>query len=87
MIKALLIVAASTGNFISYPGFDRPENIIEMTTDKGLILEIVLRCGRKSNGQISSGVMSYSKIERLYCSSRNNCYTSAKKAVAETCNR
>lgn len=87
MIKVFLVIAATTSNFISYPGFNHPENIIEMTTDKGLILEIVLRCGRNSNGQISSGVMSYSKIERLYCSSRNNCYSNAKKAAEETCGR
>ena len=87
MIKIFLVIAATTSNFISYPGFIHPENIIEMTTDKGLILEIVLRCGRNSNGQISSGVMSYSKIERLYCSSRNNCYSDAKKAAEETCGR
>ncbi len=86
MIKAILVIAAVTGNYITYPGLNHPEKMIEMTTDKGLILEIVLRCGRKANGQISPGIMSYSKIERLYCSSRNNCYTSAKKAVNETCN-
>lgn len=87
MFKIILIAAAATSSFITYPGFNHPANIIEMTTDKGLILEIVLRCGRNSNGQISSGIMSYSKIERLYCSSRNNCYTNAKKAVEETCGR
>ncbi len=86
MIKALIVFAAATGNFTTYPGFNHPEKIIEMTTDKGLVLEIVLRCGRKGDGQILSGVMSYSKVERLYCSSKNKCYTSAKKAVNETCN-
>ncbi len=45
------------------------------------------RCGRKSDGQISAGAMSYSKIERLYCSSRNRCYNDARSAVEETCNR
>jgi len=87
MFKIILIAAAASSNFITYPGFNHPTNIIEMTTDKGLILEIVLRCGRKANGQISSGIMSYSKVERLYCSSRNNCYSNAKKAAEETCNR
>ena len=87
MLKILLVAAAATSNFITYPGFNHPANIIEMTTDKGLILEIVLRCGRGANGEISSGIMSYSKIERLYCSSRNNCYINAKKAVEETCNQ
>lgn len=87
MIKALLVIAASTSNFITYPGFNRPENIIEMTTDKGLILEIVLRCGRNPDGQISSGIMSYSKVEKLYCSSKNNCFKNPRPAVAETCKR
>ncbi len=87
MLKILLIAAAVTSNFITYPGFNHPASIIEMTTDKGLILEIVLRCGRKPNGQVSSGIMSYSKVEDLYCSSRNRCYTNPKKAVEETCGR
>lgn len=86
MLNALLVATAISSSFITYPGFNHPSNIIEMITDKGLVQEIVLRCGRKPNGQISAGIMSYSKIERLYCSSRNNCYTNAKKAVSETCN-
>ena len=85
MLKAILFAAATSSSFISYPGFNNPEAIIEMTADKGLILEITLRCSRKPNGQISAGIISYSKVERLYCSSRNNCYASARKAVAETC--
>ncbi len=87
MLIVLFLAAATSSGFITYPGFNHPENIIEMTADKGLILEITLRCSRKPDGQISSGIISYSKIERLYCSSRNNCYASAKKAVEETCGR
>ncbi len=85
MLNALFLAAAISSSFITYPGFNHPANVIEMTTDKGLIVEIVLRCGRKGNGQVSPGIISYSKVERLYCSSRNNCYTSARKAAAETC--
>ncbi len=81
MLKAILFAAVTSSSFTSYPGFNNPEAVIEMTTDKGLILEITLRCSRKANGQISPGIMSYSKVERLYCSSRNNCYTSARKAA------
>ena len=87
MLNTLFIAAAIASNFITYPGFNNPAGIIEMTTDKGLILEIVLRCSRKENGQISSGIMSYSKVEKLYCSSRNRCYRDAKKAAEETCGR
>ncbi|MEM9678176.1 MAG: hypothetical protein AAF890_08975 [Pseudomonadota bacterium] len=92
MRKTLLTIALFAGttpamaaNFTLYPGFTDPKAFVEMTTDKGLIVEIVLRCRRKANGQISSGIMTYSKIDRRFCSSRNRCYMNAERAADETC--
>ncbi|MEO1398462.1 MAG: hypothetical protein AAFU56_06295 [Pseudomonadota bacterium] len=76
---------AIAGNFTLYPGFTDPKAFVEMTTDKGLIVEIVLRCRRKANGQISAGIMTYSKVDRKFCSSRNRCYFKAERAADETC--
>lgn len=84
---ALLIglTPAAAGNFSLYPGFRDRDTLVEMTTDKGLIIEVVLRCGRKNNGQVKAGIMTYSKVERLFCSSKNRCFKDAEKAFDDTC--
>ena len=75
----------SQPTFRSILGFRDRNAIVEMTTDKGLIVEIVVRCRRKANGQVSPGIMTYSKVERLYCSSKNRCTRSADRAFEDTC--
>lgn len=80
---ALAPVASAT-DFRLYPGFTDPNAVVEMTTDKGLIVEIVLRCSRSDRG-VRAGIMTYSKVERLFCSSRMRCTTSAARAARETC--
>ncbi len=76
---------AQASNFSLYPGFIDRDATVEMTTDKGLIIEIVLRCSRRPNGQVRSGIMSYSKVERLFCSSKNRCFRNADRAFEDTC--
>ncbi len=77
--------AALAANFSLYPGFRDRNSAVEMTTDKGLIVEMVVRCRRKANGQVSAGIMTYSKIERLFCSSKNRCGRSFDRAFTDTC--
>jgi hypothetical protein len=72
-------------DFRQYPGFKDKDAFVEMTNDMGLIVEITLRCGRRANGKIKAGIMTYSKLERLYCSSQNRCYRDALKAADQTC--
>ena len=79
------ISSAAAQNFSLYPGFTDRDALVEMTTDKGLIVEVVLRCSRAPSGKISSGIMTYSKIERLYCSSKNRCFKEAGRAFDDTC--
>ncbi len=76
---------ASAADFRQYPGFNNKDSFIEMTHDMGLIVEITLRCGKRANGKVKAGIMTYSKVERLYCSSRNRCYRDALKAADQTC--
>ena len=78
------IVPTQAGDFRLYPGFRDRDAIVEMTTDKGLIVEIVLRCRRTSSGVVA-GIVTYSKLEGLFCSSRMRCTPSARKAARETC--
>ncbi len=75
---------AEAGNFILYPGFTDRDSFVEMTTDKGLIIEIVLRCERKGN-KVTAGIMTYSKVDRMFCSSKMRCTRDAEKAADDTC--
>ncbi|MEL6751841.1 MAG: hypothetical protein AAFO70_07150, partial [Pseudomonadota bacterium] len=87
-IAALAITIATptlAGDFRLYPGFKDKNAIIEMTTDKGPIVEIVLRCDRRPNGQIRSGIMTYSKLEGLFCDSNLRCFRSPARAFQRTC--
>ena len=78
------LAPAQAGDFRLYPGFVNRDAVVEMTTDKGLIVEIVLRCRRTSSGVVA-GIVTYSKVEGLFCSSRMRCTRSAAKAARETC--
>ena len=89
ILLAVLVLAASLApahaGFRAYPGFLDPYAKVEMVHDKGLMMEIVVRCRRKANGAISPGILSYSKVERLFCSSKGRCTTSAQRAARDTC--
>ncbi len=85
ILCAVMSTSAAAANFSLYPGFRDRNATVEMTTDKGLIVEMVVRCRRKANGQISPGIMTYSKVERLYCSSKNRCGRSFERAFTDTC--
>lgn len=75
---------ALAGNFNLYPGFSDRDAFVEMTSDKGLIIEIVLRCERQGN-RVKAGIMTYSKVEGLFCSSKMLCTRDADKAADDTC--
>lgn len=75
---------AEAANFTLYPGFTDRNAFVEMTTDKGLIVEIVLRCARK-DGKVKAGIMTYSKIDRMFCSSKMRCTKNGNRAADETC--
>ena len=85
-VLAASLIAAS---FATYPSLgDRGITVpraagahprVEMTVDKGLIVEIVVRCSR------GSAIISYSKVERLYCSPRHTCAKSLAAVVRQSC--
>lgn len=75
---------AEASNFSLYPGFTDRDSFVEMTTDKGLIVEIVLRCEREGN-KVKAGIMTYSKVDRMYCSSKMRCTRDALDAADDTC--
>ena len=84
-IILLTATAVSAKSLSLYPGFIDEDAVVEMTTDKGLIVEIVLRCHRKADGKVSAGIMTYSKVEKVFCSSKLRCFADAERAFDDTC--
>lgn len=77
---SLLVAAtATTSLFSDYPAFVDTKSRIEAYVDKGPILELIINCPE------GTGIVSYSKIERLYCSSKHDCFASLKSASKRTC--
>lgn len=72
------LIAAATG-FIEYPVFVDPAAQVEATIDRGPIIELVVKCG---NG---TAIISYSKVERLYCTPQFKCQGALITAVRQTC--
>ena len=78
MLNLWLAAAVST-NFTVYPGFVDPKAQIEAVTDLGPVLEVVLKCQR------GTAIMSYSKVEGVYCTPKWVCYDDMKQAIARSC--
>lgn len=74
-----LAFVALSAPFILYapPGKTPPR--IEATIEKGPILEMIVRCSA------GTAIISYSKIERLYCGPRGGCERSAAPVVQRVC--
>lgn len=75
----ILAATATTTIFSDYPGFVDPTAAVEAYFDRGPILELIIKCPE------GTGIVSYSKIERLFCSSKRDCFASLKSASKRTC--
>jgi hypothetical protein len=80
------IVAAKSAHseYLQYPAFgDRvpvPDGRrVEMAHDKGLIVELTVRCGAQV------GIITYSKVDRAYCTPTHRCWSDLNRAVQQTC--
>ena len=79
-MNTLLLASISAGSVFSlYPGFIEPKFDIQMVTDKGPVLEMVISC------HPGEGIISFSKIDRAYCVPDATCYSSLKPAMARLC--
>lgn len=79
MLELAAIGYASTAIFSDYPAFVKRGVLVEAYTDLGPIIELIVRC------PTGTGIMSYSKSERLFCSSKFKCTVTLMSAVADTC--
>jgi hypothetical protein len=71
--------ASTTKPFTLYPAFRGDRGAIEAATDKGLIVELIVRCEQ------GSGILTYSKVEDLYCGPKHRCTSSRKRAIERLC--
>lgn len=85
-VVALTLVAA---NFSAYPGYGdkgiaTPRGVernarIEATVDRGPIAELIVRCPK------GTAIISYSKVERLFCTPRHVCDRDLGRIVTKSC--
>ncbi len=79
MLKLAAIGLAIAPVYSDYPGFVNKNVLVEAYTDLGPIVEMIVKCPS------GTGIISYSKIEKLYCSSKLDCFKGIHAAVQRTC--
>jgi hypothetical protein len=72
------LIAAAQG-YIDYPVFLDPSSRVEATIDRGPIVELIVKCGG------GSAIISYSKVEKLYCTPKFKCSAGLKTVLRQTC--
>ncbi|MCH9765644.1 MAG: hypothetical protein K0U34_06590 [Alphaproteobacteria bacterium] len=85
MLQVAYVLAVASGLSL-YPAFgDRGsppvDARLEAAIDKGPIYELIVNCG---NG---AAIMSYSKVERVFCTPYDGCMPSSRRAIAMACGR
>lgn len=77
VVLSLSTVAAAS--FTDYPAFVRPGVRIEAVVDRGPIAELIVRCPR------GTGILSYSKVERTFCTPDWRCGQGLDRAIGRLC--
>lgn len=65
--------------FTLYPGSRAPDARIEAITDRGPIRELIVRC------PAGTAIVTYSPVERLYCTPRLRCDADIEAVIARSC--
>lgn len=78
MLSMVAAVAAASV-FSDYPGVRNANTAIEAIIDKGLVVEMIVRCDH------NTGIVTYSRADRRYCDSRLRCHASLRAARRATC--
>jgi hypothetical protein len=85
----LATIVLSLSNYTAYPAFGDRSGVqpsalaaqprVEATTDRGPIVEMIVRCPK------GTAIISYSKVERLYCAPKLSCNRNLGMILAQTC--
>jgi hypothetical protein len=80
-----LSLAASTANFVDYPSLNARPMVdagrarVEAVTDLGPIQELIVKC------PAGTAIVSYSKIDKMFCGAGNQCSVSLPIMVRKVC--
>ena len=77
-----MFVGSCPRPFIRYLHTLAGEGAITMVADRGPISEFVISCGNRRDG-----IVSYSKVEQVYCDSHLSCGTRFDAAASLTCHQ
>lgn len=75
MATALVVASLTT----IYPGKAANMGPIEAITDRGPILEMIVRCPS------GIAIISYSKLERVFCTPRFSCAPNREEIIRRSC--
>ncbi len=83
IVSTVFMASSVTGDFTRYPAFtgDSENSGIEVITERGLIAELIVRCST------DVAVLSYSKVEKLYCTPKDGCFDTFIVARRKACGR
>lgn len=65
--------------FTAYQAFVHPGATVETLIDKGLVVEMIVRCPD------GAGIITFSKVERRYCTPDFTCHAAIKPAIRHLC--
>ncbi|MEW5964135.1 MAG: hypothetical protein AB1749_11290 [Pseudomonadota bacterium] len=71
------VVLAAT--FTLYPGKKATDARVEAITDRGPIKKLIVRC------PVGTAIITYSPVERLYCTPQLRCMADMETVIARTC--
>ena len=90
-MSSVFAAAFLAANFSAYPGLGDKAGVapravqlsprVEAASDRGPIIEMIVRC------PTGTAIISYSKVEHLYCGPRLRCDRRIANVVAEACGR
>ena len=86
MLTSLTLALLATGatgasGLTDYPAFIQPNARVEAVIDRGHIQELIVKCGA------GTAILSYSKVERLYCDPHLRCHPNLGVVVKRTCGK
>lgn len=79
MSTTFVAAAVLAGHFTHYAPPSNALPRVEAVTDRGPMLELIVRCPS------GTAIMSYSKLERVYCGPKAGCVTERTAAMRRAC--
>jgi len=66
-------------------GFNKVELKVIPAFGQPLVTEIVIKCPAHMKAAGNFGIVSYSSVEKLYCTPLSSCFLTLENAIKETC--